>query len=65
MDSTAKNIIVYAQNIIESINIARQYGDKYNAIAPLTVTLNSYMALYKRLTGKNLILVDGKVTEEV
>ena len=63
MDNTAENIIVYAQNVIESINIANQYGDKYNAVAPLTATFNSYARLYERLTGKGLAVVDGKVQE--
>lgn len=63
-DKTEDRIIEYAQGVIDSIQIANEYGDKYNAVAPLTATFNSYSRLYERFTGKRLIVVNGKVEEE-
>lgn len=58
-----EKLIQYAQHVIDSIAIANQYGDKYNAVKPLTDTFNSYSRLYERLTGKGLTVVNGKVQE--
>lgn len=56
-------IIKYAQGVIDAIQIANEYGDKYHAVAPLTDTFNSYSRLYERFTGKRLTVVNGKVEE--
>ena len=39
--TTEERLIEYAQHILESIRIANENGDKYNAVAPLTATFNS------------------------
>lgn len=62
--TTEERLIEYAQHILESIRIANENGDKYNAVAPLTATFNSYSRLYQRLTGKRLVAVNGVVQVE-
>ena len=61
---TAEEIIEYAQHTLDGIKLANEGGDKYNAVAPLTRIFNSYSALYNKLTGKRLIVVDGVVQVE-
>lgn len=58
-----KAIIIYAQHVLDTIELAKERGDKFNAVPPLTATFNSYVNLYRRLTGKDLIVIEGKVQE--
>lgn len=52
-----------AQHIIDTMAVANERGDEFNAVGALAETFKSYARLYKRLTGKSLAVVNGKVEE--
>ena len=60
---TANSLLDNAQHVVDSITIANKFGDEFNAVGSLIQTFNSYSRLYERLTGKKLIVVNGRVEE--
>ena len=52
-----------AQHIIDTMAVANERGDEFNAVASLSATFRSYVRLYKKLTGNDLVVVNGKVEE--